>query len=77
MYKSIRSLSAWIMVVESQTLISSCVLNRDRSWLDLRTAKMGKSNSWQTVSQKSTGKAAPYVFSVLNSESSALQKNHR
>ena len=60
------------MVVDNHTLISSWVLKRDTSWGDLRTAKIGKSSSWQTVSQKSTGKASPYVFNVVNMESRAL-----
>lgn len=64
--------SAWIIVVESHTLISSWVLNRDKSWLDFSTAKMGNSSSWQTVSQKSTGKVLPYDLSVVNRESRAL-----
>ena len=61
------------MVVDSQTLISSCVLNRERSWLDFRTAKIGKRSSWQTVSQNSTGNDDPCFLRVLKSESSALQ----
>ena len=65
---------ACIMVEESHTLISSWVLKRDRSWLDFRTAKMGNSNSWQTVSQNSTVKVEPYVFNVEKSESSALSQ---
>ena len=64
---------ACIMVDESHTLISSCVLKRDKSWLDLRTAKIGKSISWQTVSQNSTVYVEPYVLSVENSESRALE----
>ena len=61
------------MVVDNQTLISSCVLNRERSWLDFRTAKMGNKSSWQTVSQNSTGNDDPCFLRVLKSESSALQ----
>jgi hypothetical protein len=61
------------MVVDSQTLMSSCVLNRERSWLDFRTAKMGNKSSWQTVSQNSTGNDDPCFLRVLKSESSALQ----
>lgn len=61
------------MVVDSQTLISSCVLNRERSWLDFRTAKIGNRSSWQTVSQNSTGNDDPCFLSVLKSESNALQ----
>ncbi len=69
-----RSRSAWIIVVDNQTLMSSCVVNRERSWLDLRTEKIGKSSSWQTVSQNSTGYVLPYVLSVENRESSALKE---
>ena len=58
-YRSINFLSASIIVVESQTLMSSCVLKRVKSCFDLRTAKMGNRSSWQTVSQKSRGNEAP------------------
>ena len=68
-------LRASIIVVESQTLISSCVLNRLKSWLDFKTAKMGNNNSWHTVSQKSAGKVLPYFVSVVKSESNALHAN--
>lgn len=71
-YRSIRSRKAWIIVVESQTLMSSWVLNRERSWLDFNTAKIGKSSSWHTVSQNSTVYVFPYVLRVENSESKAL-----
>ena len=40
-------------MVDSQTLISSWVWKRDKSCDERRTAKMGKSSSWHTVSQKS------------------------
>ena len=66
-------LRASIMVVDSQTLRSSCVLNRDNSVFDLSTAKIGNRSSWQTVSQKSTGNEVPYFVSVEKSESNALQ----
>jgi hypothetical protein len=65
------------MVVDSQTLISSCVLNRERSWLDFRTAKMGNRSSWQTVSQNSTGNDDPCFLRVLKRESKALQNEAR
>ena len=60
------------MVFDNHTLMSSCVLKRETSWLDLSTAKIGKSNSWQTVSQNSRGYVDPYVLSVLKRESRAL-----
>ena len=44
--------SAWIMVVESQTLMSSCVEKRETSERERRTEKMGKRTSRQTESQK-------------------------
>lgn len=74
-YKSMRSRSAWIMVVCNQTLMSSWVLNRDISisWLELRTAKIGNNSSCKTVSQNSTGKSRPRVFKVENNESKALR----
>lgn len=61
------------MVVDNQTLMSSCVLNRERSWLDFKTAKMGNRSSWQTVSQNSTGNDDPCCLRVLKSESNALK----
>lgn len=73
-YRSMRSRSAWIMVVCNQTLMSSWVMNRDISvsWLELRTAKIGNSSSCKTVSQNSAGKSRPRVFRVENNESKAL-----
>ena len=68
-----RFLRAWIIVVDSQTLMSSWVLKRERSWLDFKTEKMGNKSSEQIASQYSSGKPAPYVFKVLNIESRALQ----
>lgn len=62
------------MVVDSQTLISSCVLNLERSWLDFKTANIGKSVFLHTVSQNSKGNVAPQVLSVVNNESRALQE---
>ena len=61
------------MVVDNQTLISSCVLNRERSWLDFKTAKMGNRSSWVTVSQNSTGNDDPCFLRVLKRESNALK----
>lgn len=54
--------------------MSSCVLNRDKSWLDFSTAKIGKSSFWQIVSQNSTGNDLPYDFNVVNNESRALEQ---
>ena len=52
------------MVVESQTLMSSWVENRETSAWDRNTEKMGKRTSLQTLSQNSAGKACPCVLSV-------------
>jgi hypothetical protein len=52
--------------------MSSCVLKRDTSWLDFRTAKIGKRSSWQTVSQNSTENVDPYFLRVEKRESRAL-----
>jgi len=54
------------MVVESHTLMSSCVEKRDTSDLDRRTAKIGNRTSLQIVSQNSAGKLEPCRLSVSN-----------
>jgi len=62
------------MVVDNHTLMSSCVVNRERSWLDFKTENIGKSSFLHMVSQNSTGYVAPYVFRLVNKESNALSK---
>lgn len=65
-------LSASTMVVENQTDMSSCVLKRDTSLVDFKTAKIGNSSSRQIVSQNSGENLSPYVFRVEKRESKAL-----
>ena len=45
------------MVVDSQTLMSSCVEKRETSACERKTEKIGKRTSLQTLSQNSAGKA--------------------